>query len=459
MKIILYTLVVLFQSIQVLAQGFGISSGTVVNVSSNTSLIISSVGINNDGTLTSESNSVIVFRGVSNQEINGSNNIIFDKLIIDNSSNDIVLKRDIEVDNVVDFQNGKIDLKDNNVTLGVNAQILNESNNNRFYATDGLGIPGEGNGTITTTRNNPSGNIANLGLTIDLSGNGLTTIVRGHKALQGSGNSSSNYSVLRYFNIYPVSNGGGNENVTFEECFTDELNGHSSSDLVLYQWVKDGSTGDENWVSLNNSGQSLPITETTINNSLNNLKLTLGSKANPLPVELIDFNVQKLNSTAVDVRWVTSSEINNDFFTIEKSKDLKKWEIVTFVDAAGNSNEVKNYSYIDNYPYKGVNYYRLKQTDFDGNYKYEDIKTVIFKSNKVNVKLYPNPAVDYIIVEDIVPITLCEIIDNKGNVCGIYKNIDISNSIKINIMNLNSGLYNIKIINNNTENSKIFVKY
>jgi len=459
MKTVIYISIVFFQIVHVLAQGFGISNGTFVKVASNTNLVISSVGINNDGNITNGSNSSIVFRGSSIQEINRNNNIVFEKLIIDNSANDVVLKRNVDVNNSVDFQDGKIDLKDNNVTLGTNAQVLNENNNNRFYATDGLGIPGEGNGTITTTRDNPSGNIANLGLTIDLSGNGSTTIVRGHKALQGSGNSSGNYSVLRYFNIYPVSNGGGNKNITFEECFTDELNGHSNSDLVLYQWVDDASTGDENWVSLNSGGQALPITETSISNSLNYLKLTLGSKVSPLPVELVDFNVKTLNTSSVDVLWVTSSEINNDYFTIEKSKDLHNWEAVSFVDGAGNSNKTINYSYIDNYPFEGVNYYRLKQTDFDGNYKYEDIKYVVFNSEVINLKLYPNPASEYVIVENTEPITSYQVIDNVGNVCVGNNSINTSNKIKINIQNLSSGLYNLKIFINNAEYSKTFVKY
>ena len=75
------------------------------------------------------------------------------------------------------------------------------------------------------------------------------------------------------------------------------------------------------------------------------------------------------------------------------------------------------------------------------------------------MKLYPNPATEYVIIENTEPITSYQVIDNIGNVCVENINVNTSNKIKINIQNLSSGLYNLKIFINNTECSKVFVKY
>ncbi len=90
---------------------------------------------------------------------------------------------------------------------------------------------------------------------------------------------------------------------------------------------------------------------------------------NPLPIELLSFSV-KNNGNSVMIQWATAAEINNDYFTIERSTDGFSWEILDYMYGAGNSNQVLHYQYEDNQPVQGVSYYRLKQTDFDGQYEY-----------------------------------------------------------------------------------------
>lgn len=110
-----------------------------------------------------------------------------------------------------------------------------------------------------------------------------------------------------------------------------------------------------------------------------------------LPVELITFNGTIING-AVVLNWATASETNNDYFTIEKSKNAINFETVAFAAGAGNSNTLLNYSTKDNEPFSGVTYYRLKQTDFDGKYTYSNLLKVDFvKQLAVNVSIYPNP--------------------------------------------------------------------
>jgi len=114
----------------------------------------------------------------------------------------------------------------------------------------------------------------------------------------------------------------------------------------------------------------------------------------PLPIELKDFSVSLNSTNAVLIAWSTYSEINNDYFTIEKTADGKHWVEVAQVDGSGNSTTTKNYSTVDLEPYSGKSYYRLKQTDFDGryeNFKAESIK-IAETQTEADFMLYPNPS-------------------------------------------------------------------
>lgn len=115
------------------------------------------------------------------------------------------------------------------------------------------------------------------------------------------------------------------------------------------------------------------------------------TEAGPLPIKLVSFEANA-NENKVDLKWITATEINNDFFTIEKSKDLRYWEIVSNVSGAGNSNINIEYFEVDYSPYDGVSYYRLKQTDFDGNFEYFNIVPVkVDLLNEGEMNLFPNP--------------------------------------------------------------------
>ncbi|MDQ3050775.1 MAG: GEVED domain-containing protein [Bacteroidota bacterium] len=86
---------------------------------------------------------------------------------------------------------------------------------------------------------------------------------------------------------------------------------------------------------------------------------------NPLPVSLVSFNAT-CESEFVKLQWSTAAELNNNFFTVEKSKNGFDFYELTRVNGGGNSNNLLRYSYDDRNKESGVNYYRLSQTDFDG---------------------------------------------------------------------------------------------
>ncbi|MFO0435222.1 MAG: arabinofuranosidase catalytic domain-containing protein [Sphingobacteriaceae bacterium] len=116
---------------------------------------------------------------------------------------------------------------------------------------------------------------------------------------------------------------------------------------------------------------------------------TTNPLASPLPVELISFKAEVCENN-VCLNWKTASELNNDYFSVERSGDAVNWNELKRVKGAGNSQRTLDYSTMDYEPLPGISYYRLKQTDYDRNFKYSKIESVVF-ANTSNVGIYPNP--------------------------------------------------------------------
>ena len=115
--------------------------------------------------------------------------------------------------------------------------------------------------------------------------------------------------------------------------------------------------------------------------------------ATTLPIKLKSFKAYGTKN-GVNVEWVTASEINNDNFSIERSKDGVNYSEVGKVRGAGNSTVILEYSFIDEHPFRGTSYYRLKQTDYDGKSETFNPVSVNIKEeqNEINaVHVFPNP--------------------------------------------------------------------
>ncbi len=107
----------------------------------------------------------------------------------------------------------------------------------------------------------------------------------------------------------------------------------------------------------------------------------------PLPIELSQLNAKCNDNGDVNITWTTNSEVNNDYFTIEKSYNGTDFFTIGTVAGAGNSSSVLTYYFTDNA--KDLNaYYRLKQTDFDGNFTYSDVISVKCEQNEKNIYAY-----------------------------------------------------------------------
>ncbi len=110
----------------------------------------------------------------------------------------------------------------------------------------------------------------------------------------------------------------------------------------------------------------------------------------PLPIELLSFTGKNTWKGNI-LDWQTASEINNSYFTLERSTDAKSFEAIARIEGAGNSTETRSYSYLDRAAFPGVNYYRLKQTDFDGAFSYSNIIALRTTESKGLFTIYPNP--------------------------------------------------------------------
>jgi hypothetical protein len=121
--------------------------------------------------------------------------------------------------------------------------------------------------------------------------------------------------------------------------------------------------------------------------------IIVGPVVSTLPVELTSFSSICEDDNNVSVNWITASEQNSDYYTVEKSRDGINWTNLTTVKAAGNSSQTSNYSVNDNNAIDGTNYYRLTQVDVDGALKVYDIVSTNCSSDKeLDLVAYPNPS-------------------------------------------------------------------
>jgi hypothetical protein len=163
----------------------------------------------------------------------------------------------------------------------------------------------------------------------------------------------------------------------------------ASDYVLLYRAAQTG-----NWTEVvtatNVSGNTVNFNGVTLSNDG---YYTIGTKnyiPSPLPIELLDFNAI-MNNGKVDISWITASELNNNYFTIEKSKDGIVFDSVLYVKGAGNSNIELSYNEVDYKPYQGISYYRLKQTDYNGQKKYSNTVAVNYYFGEDGISIFPNP--------------------------------------------------------------------
>jgi hypothetical protein len=174
------------------------------------------------------------------------------------------------------------------------------------------------------------------------------------------------------------------------------------------------------------------------------------------PVELIYFRTAVIGSS-VELTWATASELNNDFFTIERSSNGVNYQVLNEVTGAGNSDEVLNYKYTDDLPLPGLSYYRLKQTDYDGQFEYFNAKSVTLTGLfEDKIQTNPNPVINIVHLQGFSgnpkKVRLLNI--HGKDVTGRVSIITNSNDLSIDLCLLEPGIYFLKTL----EGSKKIIK-
>ena len=217
---------------------------------------------------------------------------------------------------------------------------------------------------------------------------------------------------------------------------------------LTYLWSTSATTSS---ISITTPGT---YTVTVTNSGGCSSSAAISITASPLPVVLLDFSAAENGSTIL-LEWVTASEINNDYFTVEKISDDSKWVEVEKVHGAGNSNTTLSYSAMDMYPFLGINYYRLQQTDFDGTFSYSKIVVIDFTGQKghFTVAAFPNPVTTTLNVLANETVTY-RLVDASGQVVRIIVNAPANSKHQIDTDGLADGTYLLRVFNDNDSVTK-----
>ncbi|CAN5775048.1 hypothetical protein BH11BAC7_BH11BAC7_31120 [soil metagenome] len=168
----------------------------------------------------------------------------------------------------------------------------------------------------------------------------------------------------------------------------------------------------------------------------------------PLPIEMLRFD-GICSGGLVSLKWTTASETGNDFFTVERSMDGISFSQIGNINGAGNSSQILSYHFNDTDPFAGINYYRIKQTDHNGQYSYSKIIAVDAKDcESQNLQLVhaffnaDDLEIDY--AHENGPVTI-EVYNSAGELIAHNTNTATASDFHFNAANWGKGLYFIRI--------------
>ena len=172
---------------------------------------------------------------------------------------------------------------------------------------------------------------------------------------------------------------------------------------------------------------------------------------NTLPVGWLDFQGKMIEGMA-DLRWRTATEINNSHFIVQRTIDGLNWVNIGEVPGSGNSSEIIQYRFTDLQPSHGVNYYRLKQVDFDNTTDYSKIIQLSFNSETKGAELYPNPVHSQLQIQASKghQIDVIEIYDATGVLVMYSSNTGNKTQLNVSLEGLPAGIYIIKLLDSNS---------
>lgn len=430
------------------SQGIEINTGASIVSVGNTSLEIDDGNFVNNGTFIRGTGTVI-FTGTALANILGSSNNDFYKLTI-NNSNGLTLASTgyVAINHLLSFTSGLIHTNENILTLNDEATVI--GNDSSHYV----------DGYCRKVGNDPFlFPIGNDGQYAPLSISAPSNVTDHYTASYYHQDPHNTYSVISL-------TGGLNNVSTNEYWMCERTNGVSGVNVQLH-WENADLSGISDYTSdlviafwngtaWDNCGNTA-ITASSTGDITSILTGTFGpftfgslsTEINILPISLISFSAS-LKGGGVELDWETSSEINNDYFEIERSQNSLNYERIGSVIGGGNSSLNRKYSFVDEIPLGGVSFYRLKQVDYDGVFINYPPKKINFKTSVLSLLAYPNPVEDYVNISYNIS---NGVYANSIGICDMYGQLILTRNIskvedvlKLDITQLSPGSYIVALM-------------
>jgi hypothetical protein len=299
-------------------------------------------------------------------------------MFVDNMDG-VSLGRAVDIDDKLTLTSGSIRLNGHHLNLAAAATVTT-TGTNRVIAT-GDGMLRKYFGSAGSFTYDVGG--ASVGCPVELTVNSMTGAgyigvnVRDSKH---PNNSSSTDYLSRYWN---VTQDGGISPIDYDiTCQYDPTDVSGNETLIF------GGKWDGSWTLL---GQADVVQNTFTGTGLTSFSSFTGGEETALPISWLAFDaIQREKS--VFLTWATATELNNSHFNIQRSTDSRNWQNIGTVQGAGTTLEKQSYTFTDEQPWRGINYYRLQQVDYDGKFEFSNVLSVEFSSDGgPAVQFYPNP--------------------------------------------------------------------
>lgn len=363
----------------------------------------------NDGTYSyGFTGNTVIFNGNLDQTISGNNSTTFYNLNIDKTITKLILDvNNTTVKNNLTLTNGAIELNqktliiDNSSPAAINringyilSNTLDKNFNSKVQWNIGTTATGEyifpfgiSDTYIPFKFNVTTAGVGNLSVSTYPTGGTDASGVYSNKPNIVTNLNSPLYpdppapgnaiNIVRRFWYINKSGGSGIADLTFSWAASEDPLSGAINTMIAQRYLEQINK----WEYPPLDAQSSSILDTpryvTVPNVINFSPWAITRNDHPLPISLLYFNGDCKDSIVV-LNWATASEINNDYFTIEYTNSLNDedvmWTPIGIVNGAGNSNTMQTYQFIDKPILRDINaeiiYYRLKQTDYNGNYEY-----------------------------------------------------------------------------------------
>ncbi|MEO9966633.1 MAG: T9SS type A sorting domain-containing protein [Reichenbachiella sp.] len=342
---------------------------------------------NGGNTLTYGGTAVLTYSGTAAQ-VTGPELLSTIEGLSINNSNNVTLNSDVTVNDDISFSDGKLILGSSDVI----ANTISGYNQDRYFVTDGTGYLQRDLAAAASVDFPVGISTTSLSNLVQLTPGDISTF---QVRVGGSFSNAPNDAARVANTEWTINRTAGTAATTVRLSWRDDgtmsFGGSftpGDTQTEIGRW--DGSE----WVETSTSSKDAtgPDYYFEASGFTTFSPFGVGSGGMSLPVELIRFEA---NSTLdqVIIAWSTSSEIDNDYFFIERSIDGVNFSAIGTVDGNGTTNTAQNYHFVDSDPFAGLSYYRLVQVDFDGQSETFDPVSVEHRFGSM-IQVYPNPIQD-----------------------------------------------------------------